>query len=351
MAKMKAAVFVEPGRIALEEKPIPSPGPGEALVRVTTTTICGTDVHILKGEYPVEKRLTVGHEPVGVVAALGAGVEGFREGQRVLAGAITPCGQCSSCFEGHHSQCGGRPMGGWQLGNSIDGAQAEYVVIPNAAANLATVPEGLSDEQVLMCPDIMTTGFSGAESGGVHIGDTVAVFAQGPIGLCATAGAKLMGATRIITVDTVPARLAISKRLGADQVIDFSQCDPVEEILKMTDGRGVDVAIEALGLQDTFESCLRVVKPGGTVSSLGVYSHDLKVPLDSFAAGIGDHCIRTTLCPGGRERMRRMLAVVASGRVDLEPLVTHRFPLDEIESAYELFAHQRDGVLKVAIKP
>lgn len=351
MAKMKAAVFVEPGRIALEEKPIPSPGPGEALVRVTTTTICGTDVHILKGEYPVEKRLTVGHEPVGVVAALGAGVEGFREGQRVLAGAITPCGQCSSCFEGHHSQCGGRPMGGWQLGNSIDGAQAEYVVIPNAAANLATVPEGLSDEQVLMCPDIMTTGFSGAESGGVHIGDTVAVFAQGPIGLCATAGAKLMGATRIITVDTVPARLAISKRLGADEVIDFSQCDPVEEILKMTDGRGVDVAIEALGLQDTFESCLRVVKPGGTVSSLGVYSHDLKVPLDSFAAGIGDHCIRTTLCPGGRERMRRMLAVVASGRVDLEPLVTHRFPLDEIESAYELFAHQRDGVLKVAIKP
>lgn len=351
MAKMKAAVFVERGRIALEEKPIPSPGPGEALVRVTTTTICGTDVHILKGEYPVEKGLTVGHEPVGVVAALGSGVAGFREGQRVLAGAITPCGQCSSCFEGHHSQCGGKPLGGWQLGNRIDGAQAEYVVIPNAAANLSAVPEGLSDEQVLMCPDIMTTGFSGAESGKVRIGDTVAVFAQGPIGLCATAGAKLMGATRIITVDTVPARLAISKRMGADEVLDFNQCDPVDEILRMTGGRGVDVAIEALGLQGTFEACVRVVKPGGTVSSLGVYSDDLKVPLDSFAAGIGDHCIRTTLCPGGSERMRRMMAVVASGRVDLEPLVTHRFRLDDIESAYDLFAHQRDGVLKVAISP
>jgi alcohol dehydrogenase len=351
MAKMKAAVFVEPGHIALEEKPVPSPGPGEALLRVSTTTICGTDVHILKAEYPVERGLTVGHEPVGTIEALGAGVIGFEEGQRMIAGAITPCGQCSSCFEGHHSQCGGKPMGGWQLGNSIDGAQAEFVIIPNAAANLAPVPEALSDEQVLMCPDIMTTGFSGAERGGVRIGDTVAVFAQGPIGLCATAGAKLMGATRIITVDTVPARLDISKQMGADVVLDFNQVDPVEEIMQLTDGRGVDVAIEALGLQDTFERCMSVIKPGGTVSSLGVYSEDLKIPLDAFAAGLGDHCITTTLCPGGRERMRRMLAVVASGRVNLEPLVTHRFKLEEIEDAYELFANQRGGVLKVAITP
>ncbi len=335
----------------LEDKAIPSPGPSEALVRVTTTTICGTDVHILKAEYPVAKGLTVGHEPVGVIEALGAGVTGFSEGQRVISGAITPCGQCSSCFEGHHSQCGGKPMGGWQLGNSIDGAQAEYVIVPNAAANLAPVPDGLSDEQVLMCPDIMTTGFGGAESGKVRIGDAVAVFAQGPIGLCATAGAKLMGATRIISVDTVPARLEISKRMGADVVLDFNQVDPVEEIMRITDGRGVDVAIEALGLQETFERCLRVIKPGGTVSSLGVYSEDLKVPLDAFAAGIGDRCIATTLCPGGRERMRRMMAVIAAGRVNLEPLVTHRFALDDIESAYELFANQRDGVLKVAITP
>ncbi len=351
MGNMKAAVFVEPGRIVLDEKEIPRPGPGEALVRVTTTTICGTDVHILKAEYPVQKGLTVGHEPVGVVEALGAGVTGFSEGQRVIAGAITPCGQCSSCFEGHHSQCGGKPMGGWQLGNSIDGAQAEYVIVPNAAANLAPVPDGLTDEQVLMCPDIMTTGFSGAESGKVRIGDAVAVFAQGPIGLCATAGAKLMGATKIITVDTVPARLEISKQMGADEVIDFNQCDPVDEIMRITAGRGVDVAIEALGLQETFERCLRVIKPGGTLSSLGVYSEDLKIPLDAFAAGLSDRCVATTLCPGGSERMRRMMGVVASGRVNLEPLVTHRFSLDDIEAAYELFANQRDGVLKVAITP
>ncbi len=351
MAKMKAAVFVEPGRITLDEKPIPSPGPGEALVRVTTTTICGTDVHILKAEYPVAKGLTVGHEPVGVIEALGAGVTGFEEGQRIIAGAITPCGQCASCFQGHHSQCGGRPMGGWQLGNSVDGSQAEYVVIPNAQANLALVPEGLSDEQVLMCPDIMTTGFAGAERGKIRIGDTVAVFAQGPIGLCATAGARLLGATRIIAVDTVAERLAISKRMGADEVIDFRRTDPVAEIMRITEGRGVDVAIEALGLQETFQSCLRVLKPGGTLSSLGVYSDDLGVPLDAFAAGLGDREIVTTLCPGGAERMRRMMGVVASGRVDMEPLVTHRFKLDDIEAAYDLFASQRDGVLKVAITP
>ncbi len=353
MAKMKAAVFVEPGRIVLEDKEVPSPGPGEALLRVTTTTICGTDVHIMKGEYPVAKGLTVGHEPVGIIEKLGAGVTGFEEGQRVISGAITPCGQCSSCFEfeGHHSQCGGVPMGGWKLGNTVDGVQAEYAVIPNASANLAPVPEGLSDEQVLMCPDIMTTGFAGAESGKVRIGDTVAVFAQGPIGLCATAGAKLMGATRIITVDTVAARLTISKQMGADEVIDFNQSDPVDEIMRITDGRGVDVAIEALGLQETFERCLRIIKPGGTVSSLGVYAEDLSLPLDAFGAGLADRCVASTLCPGGQERMRRMMNVVASGRVDLEPLVTHRFKLDDIESAYELFSNQRDGVLKVAITP
>src|SRR5690606_18247351 len=196
-----------------------------------------------------------------------------------------------------------------------------------------------------------STGFGGAESGRIRIGDTVAVFAQGPIGLCATVGARLMGATTIIAVETVPARIEVAKRLGADHVIDFRQVDAVEEILRLTDGRGVDVAIEALGTQGTFEACLRVLRPGGTLSSLGVYSSDLTIPLGAFAAGLGDHKIITTLCPGGKERMRRLMNVIASGRADLKPLVTHRFTLDEIEAAYDLFAHQRDGVLKVAIKP
>lgn len=357
MAKMKAAVFVEPGRIALDEKPVPDIGPLDALLRITTTTICGTDVHILKGEYPVARGLTVGHEPVGIIAKLGSQVSGYREGQRVIAGAITPSGYSNASLSGVHAQDGvgtahgWKAMGGWKFGNTIDGCQAEYVRVPDAMANLSPVPDGVSDEEVLMCPDIMSTGFAGAESGRVRIGDSVAVFAQGPIGLCATVGAKLMGATTIIAVETVPERIAMAKRLGADHVVDFRKHDPVDEIRRITGARGVDVAIEALGTQPTFEAALRVIRPGGTLSSLGVYSKPLTLPLDAFAAGLGDHKIVTTLCPGGKERMRRLLNVIEGGRADLKPLVTHRFKLDDIERAYDLFSQQRDGVLKVAITP
>ncbi len=354
---MKAAVFVAPGRIALDERPIPEIGPLDALMRVTTTTICGTDVHIMKGEYPVRAGLIVGHEPVGVIEKLGSAVKGYREGQRVIAGAITPSGYSNACLAGDCAQDGvgtahgWKPIGGWKFGNTIDGCQAEYVLVPDAMANLAAVPDGLTDEQVLMCPDIMSTGFGGAESANIRIGDTVAVFAQGPIGLCATVGARLMGATTVIGVEAVPARADVAKRLGADHIVNFRECDPVAEILRLTDGRGVDAAIEALGTQATFEAALRVLRPGGTLSSLGVYSSNLTIPLDAFAAGLGDHKIVTTLCPGGKERMRRLMSVIASRRADLKPLVTHTFALDQIEAAYELFAGQRDGVLKVAIKP
>lgn len=354
---MKAAVFVAPGRIVLEDKPIPDVGPLDALMRITTTTICGTDVHILKGEYPVAQGLTVGHEPVGIIEKLGSAVSGYTEGQRVIAGAITPSGWSNACLCGTCSQDGAgtvhgwKAMGGWKLGNTIDGCQAEYVLVPDAMANLAPVPDTLTDEQVLMCPDIMSTGFSGAESGGVRIGDTVAVFAQGPIGLCATAGAKLAGASLVIGVDRLPERLRMSHQMGADHTIDGSREDPVEAILRLTGGRGVDVAIEALGTQQTFEACLRVLRPGGTLSSLGVYSTDLTIPLGAFAAGLGDHRIVTSLCPGGKERMRRLMSVIENKRLDLGAMVTHRFKLDDIEAAYELFGHQRDGVLKVAITP
>ena len=357
MSLMKAAVFVEPGRIVLADKPIPDVGPQDALMRVTTTTICGTDIHILKGEYPVERGLIIGHEPVGVIEKLGSSVQGYREGQRVIAGAITPSGWSNACLCGVGSQDGAgtahgwKAMGGWKFGNTIDGCQAEYVLVPDAMANLAPVPDELSDEQVLMCPDIMSTGFSGAETAGVRIGDTVAVFAQGPIGLCATAGAKLSGASMVIGVDRLPDRLRVARQMGADHVIDSSRTDPVAEIMRLTEGRGVDIAIEALGLQETFEASLRVLRPGGTLSSLGVYSTDLTIPLGAFSAGLGDHRIVTTLCPGGKERMRRLMSVIAGRRVDLEPLVTHRFKLADIEAAYELFSHQRDGVLKVAITP
>ena len=355
--RMKAAIFVEPGRIVLGEKPIPEVGPLDALIRITTTTICGTDVHILKGEYPVARGLTIGHEPVGVIEKLGSAVTGYQEGQRVIAGAITPSGYSNASLSGCGAQCGAgtahgwKPLGGWRFGNTIDGAQAEFLLVPDAMANLAVVPDGLTDEQVLMCPDILSTGLGGAETGGIRIGDIVAVFAQGPIGLCATAGARLMGAATIIGVESLADRAEIARTMGADHVVDFSRIDPVAEIMRITEGRGVDVAIEALGTQETFEAALRVLRPGGTLSSLGVYSTDLRIPLDAFAAGLGDHKILTTLCPGGKERMRRLMAIVAAGRIDTASMVTHRFSLDDIDAAYELFAHQRDGVLKVAVTP
>ncbi len=352
---MSAAVFHAPGDIRVEEVPRPTPGPGEAVIRVTLTTICGTDVHILKGEYPVRGGLVVGHEPVGVIDELGPGVVGYEIGERVLVGAITPCGQCHACLSGKLSQCGHgsgyEAIGGWRFGNTIDGAQAEYLLVPNAQANLARIPDSLTDEQVVLLADIASTGFAGAESGKVRIGDTVVVFAQGPIGLCASAGAKLMGAARVIGVEGDPNRAAMALRMGADVVLDPAAGDVVAEIKRMTGGVGADVAIEALGLQATFENALRCVRPGGTVSSLGVYSGKLQLPYEAFAAGLGDHTIVTTLCPGGKERMSRLMRMVDCGRFDPTPLITHSFSLSEIGEAYRVFSNRLDGVLKVVIRP
>ena len=354
MDTMRAHVFHGVGRTGIEAVPIPKPGAGEALVRVTLTTICGTDLHIVRGEYPVKPGLVIGHEPVGVIEQLGAGVTGYHVGERVLIGAITPCGQCRACLSGHLSQCGKgegyEALGGWRFGNTINGAQAEYLIVPAAQANLAKIPDALSDEQVVLLADIASTGISGAESAKVGIGDTVAVFAQGPIGLCATAGAKLMGAAMVIGIDRNPRRLEVAKRMGADVVLDPGEVDVIAEIRRLSGG-GVDVAIEALGLQTTFETALRVLRPGGTLSSLGVYSGKLEIPYEAFAAGIGDHRIVTTLCPGGKERMRRLMELVRHGRLDLTPLLTHRVSLDHIAEGYRIFGEQRDGVLKVAVKP
>jgi threonine dehydrogenase-like Zn-dependent dehydrogenase len=347
---MKAVVFRGVNDLRIEEVPKPRPKAGEAVIRITATTICGTDVHIVKGEYPVRPGLILGHEPVGVIEALGEGLEEYAVGQRVIVGAITPCGQCFYCLNGAHSQCHG-PLGGWRFGNTINGAWAEYLLVPDARANLAVVPEGLTDEAVLMLPDIASTGISGAESGNIRIGDAVAVFAQGPIGLCATLGARLRGAALIIGVDPVPERRAMAKRFGATITVDPSDGDVVAELKRLTDGRGVDVAIEALGRQETFEAALRATRAGGTLSSLGVYSGKLVAPYDAIYAGLADQRVVTTLCPGGKERMRRLMTMVERERIDLTPLITHRFALDDVREAYDLFSRQRDGVLKVAMYP
>ena len=354
MQTMKATVFHGKDRIAVEDVPRPTASVGEAVIRITLTTICGTDLHIVRGEYPVRPGLVIGHEPVGVIDELGDGLTGYKIGDRVLVGAITPCGQCRACLSAQWAQCGHgdgvEAIGGWRFGNTINGAQAEYLLVPNAQANLAKIPDELSDEQVVLLADIASTGFSGPESARIKIGDTVVVFAQGPIGLCSTAGAKVMGASFIIGVDSDPVRMRMAKEMGADVVLDPKNVDVVAEVRKLTGG-GADVAIEALGSQETFENCLRSLRPGGTLSSLGVYSGKLQVPYDAFAAGIGDYKIITTLCPGGKERMRRLMAMVQSKRFDPTPLLTHRFSLDQIVEAYDLFGSRRDGVLKVAIKP
>ena len=354
MTKMLATVFHGKDKISVEEVEKPRPGPGEAVIRVTLTTICGTDLHILRGEYPVKPGLIIGHEPVGVIDELGAGVTGYQVGDRVLVGAITPCGQCNACLSGHLAQCGHgegyEALGGWRFGNKINGAQAEYLLVPHAMANMAKIPKELGDEQVVLLADIASTGLSGAESAKIKIGDSVVVFAQGPIGLCATAGAKLMGAALVIGVDGDSNRLHMARQMGADIALDYRELDVVAEVKKLT-GQGADVAIEALGTQKTFESALRSLRPGGTLSSLGVYSGKLEIPYDAFAAGIGDHRIVTTLCPGGKERMRRLMQMVRFDRLDLTPLLTHTFPLRDIVQGYELFGARREGVLKVAIKP
>ncbi|MGZ5432338.1 MAG: zinc-binding dehydrogenase [Thermoanaerobaculia bacterium] len=351
---MRAVVFHGANDIRLEQVPKPKPAAGEALIRVTLTTICGTDLHIVRGEYPVANGLIIGHEPVGVIEELGAGVTGYAVGERVIVGAITPCGQCFACLGGHLSQCGREQgyeaLGGWRFGNTINGSQAEYLVVPSAQANLAKIPDELTDEQVVLLTDIASTGISGAESGEVTLGDKVAVFALGPIGLCAAVGARLLGASMVIGVDGDDGRIAFAKKMGVDVVLDYRKVDVIAEIKRLTGG-GADVSIEALGTQVTFENALRVLRPGGTLSSLGVYSGKLEVPYEAFGAGLAEYRIVTTLCPGGKERLTRLINMVKSGRLDLRPLITHRYSLDQIKEAYDLFGNRKDGVMKVAIKP
>src|SRR5687768_10970136 len=243
---MRANVFHGKNQIRVEEVEKPRAGIGEAVIRVTLTTICGTDVHIVRGEYPVAPGLVLGHEPVGVIEELGPGVTGYTHGDRVLVGAITPCGQCRACLSGHQSQCGHESgyeaIGGWRFGNTINGAQAEYLLVPHAQANLAKIPDELTDEQVVLLADIASTGFSGAESGGIRIGDAVAVFALGPIGICAAIGAKLMGAGLVIGIEGDESRIDFARKMGVDIVLNYNEVDTVGEIRKLTQG-GADVSI------------------------------------------------------------------------------------------------------------
>jgi threonine dehydrogenase-like Zn-dependent dehydrogenase len=234
----------------------------------------------------------------------------------------------------------------------MDGNMAEYFVVPAAQANLTPIPDDLADEQAVYTCDMLSTGFMGAEHARLQFGETVAVFAQGPVGLCATMGANLLGAGRIIAVESRPERQALAKRFGADDIVDFTQGDPVEQIMDMTGGEGVDAAIEAFGFPQTFEACLRVTKAGGRVSNIGYHGENpapLQLPLDAFGLGMNDKAIHTGLCPGGNERMTRMFRLMTTGRIDPTPMTTHTFSFDDIDRAFEMMTTKEDGIIKPLI--
>jgi isopropanol dehydrogenase (NADP+) len=348
---MRAFVIREIGRTEVMEKPVPTPGPEEAIVKTTAALICTSDVHTVKGALPVPNDRTLGHESVGLIHSLGSAVTGFTEGQRVAVNAVTPCYRCSYCQRGFTSQCGG-PLGGYKYTVQMDGNMAEYFVVPAAQANLTPIPDDLADEQAVYTCDMLSTGFMGAEHARLQFGETVAVFAQGPVGLCATMGANLLGAGRIIAVESRPERQALAKRFGADDIVDFTQGDPVEQIMDMTGGEGVDAAIEAFGFPQTFEACLRVTKAGGRVSNIGYHGENpapLQLPLDAFGLGMNDKAIHTGLCPGGNERMTRMFRLMTTGRIDPTPMTTHTFPFDDIDRAFEMMTTKADGIIKPLI--
>ncbi len=347
---MKAFVMRRIGEVALIDKPIPEIGPNDALVKTTAALICTSDTHTVAGAIGERRDVTLGHEAVGVIARLGGAVRGFKEGDRVAVGAITPDYTCENCQRGFSAQCGGM-LGGWRFANTKDGNLAEYFHVNNAQANLAPIPPDLPDEKAVYCADMLSTGFMAAEHGAIPLGGTVAVFAQGPVGLMATAGAKLLGAATVIAVESVPKRQELARHYGADHVVDFTRQDPVAAILDLTGGQGVDTAIEALGSEETLIACVRVTRPGGTISNVGYHGHGdfVRIPRLDWGVGMSDKTLRTGLCPGGSERLKRLMRLLQTGRIDPTPLTTHRFAFPQVERAFRMMQTKEDGILKPLI--
>ena len=340
-------VKIGKGRLEVRELPVPEPGPGDVVVRTRLSTVCGSDVHFLD-DFPMPPGVAaapMGHEAAGVVAAAGSAVRTLAEGDRVVASCVYGCGWCANCQSGAFPTCltYGRIPG---ITNALGGCQGEYFLVPQADLNAARVPDALSDEAAILAGDVMSTGFGAVERGGVGVGDTVAIFAQGPVGLCATAGARARGAGLVIAVEGVPERAEMARRLGANVVVPPEAA--VEQVMDLTAGRGVDVAIEALGRDVTFRNACAVTHLGGTVSSVGVYAthRSLEVPV---AGNFYQRRIVTTLCPGGSDRLRRLFDLALHGGVDLSVLFTHRMALTEVVAAYDAFKSRRDGVVKVAL--
>lgn len=347
---MKTFVMEEIGRVGFMEKPVPEPGPNGAVIKTTKALVCTSDTHTVHGAIGERENLTLGHEAVGIVAKLGSEVKSVQEGDRVAVNAITPCYKCENCLRGYTSQCQ-EMLGGWKFANIKDGVFAEYFHVNNAEANLAPIPDDVPDEKAVYTSDMLSTGFMGAEHANIPLGGTVAVFAQGPVGLMATVGARLQGAGLILAVETMPPRKELARHYGADAVIDFMEVDPVEEIMARTDGSGVDAAIEALGAQETFEACVKATRPGGTISVAGYFGEGdyVNIPRLEWGVGMSDKVIRTGLCPGGKVRMKRLLRLLQNDRVDPTPMTTHRFEFDELAEAYRLMETKEDEIIKPLI--
>jgi threonine dehydrogenase-like Zn-dependent dehydrogenase len=348
---MKAFVMHGIGSVGLVDKPVPEIGPNDALVRTTRALICTSDFHTVNGAIGDRHELTLGHEAVGVVEKLGSAVRGVRVGDRVAVNAITPCFHCEDCQRGFPSQCGGA-LGGWKFANVKDGNLAEFFHVNDAEANLAPIPSDVPDDLAVYACDMLSTGFVAAEHAAIPMGGSVAVFAQGPVGLMSTRGARLLGAGLVIAVESDPTRQKLALQYGADVVVDFAKTDAVAEILKLTGGQGVDSAIEALGSPKTFADCIRATRPGGTISNVGYHGHGdiVPIPRAEWGVGMSDKTIRTGLCPGGKVRMQRLLRLLANGRVDPSPLTTHRFAFGDIERAFQMMANKEDGIIKPLIR-
>jgi threonine dehydrogenase-like Zn-dependent dehydrogenase len=347
---MKAFVMHEIGRVGLVEKPVPKPGPNDAVIRTTKALICTSDSHTVSGGIGPRENLTLGHEAVGVVHEVGSEVHDFQPGDRVLCGAITPDWGEPAAQGGHASQAGG-PLGGWKFSNTKDGVFAEYFHVNEADANLAKIPDAVADETAVYCADMLSTGFMGAEHGDIPIGGTVAVFALGPVGLMAAAGAKLRGAGLVIGVESVANRQKLGLTYGVDEIVDFAREDVVERILKLTSGEGVDTAVEALGKDLTFQSAVKVTKPGGTISNIGYFGEGdfVGIPRVEWGVGMADKTIATGLCPGGRLRMERLLRILENGRLDPTRMTTHTFDFDEMPRAFEVSDQKLDDAVKVLV--
>jgi isopropanol dehydrogenase (NADP+) len=347
---MKAFVMKEIGQVGFMDKPVPKPGPNDAVIKTTRALICTSDSHTVHGGIGPRQNLTLGHEAVGVVHEVGSAVGVFKPGDRVVVGAITPDWGDPAAQGGHSSQSGA-PLGGWKFSNTKDGTFAEYFHVNDADANLARIPDNVPDDMAVYCCDMLSTGFMGAEHGNIPIGGTVAVLAQGPVGLMATAGAKLRGAGMIIGIESVPDRQKLSQTYGADEIVDFAKEDEVERVLELTGGEGVDTAIEALGADVTFQSAIKITKPGGTISNIGYFGQGefVSIPRVEWGVGMADKTIATGLCPGGRLRMDRLLRVLEGGRVDPTLMTTHTFSFDEMEQAFEVADKKLDGVIKPLI--